>query len=558
MKKIEILVLLLLLPVLIQAQTLQVNTNSLNYGTIFDNAPDSLSITISNNLGKDVNITDVRFYQIYGDNPFYVKDTVFTLVDGGSKTIWIIFKPLQNVFHNSEMVIINDSKRGNISVDLKGQGRYSNTYYNSTENKSEEALKTELHSLLSVGYTQLSYNDARDYMFMHMDNKMKNGQGATQNTIECVYTGRNAVGYVNRTDAQNNHNFNTEHTYPQSLFSSALPMKSDLHHLFPTDAPANSARGSYPFGVVSNPGWQNGGSLCGSGVFEPRDMQKGATARAMFYFVVRYQNYSNFLTSQESVLRQWHTDFPPSAIETRRNHDIDSLQHNRNPFVDYPQLTNRITSISTNSVAPVIESYDLVDSVIDYGHIASGANYIYNAIIVNNGNQDVNFSNFALSNSSVLSFEPGSGNDTTLLPGEALNIRISLNPVSNDSIKEQLIFDNNASGIADTISIIAYPNTTDVFDIYNEHGSITLYPNPVTDQCFIYFDYPESLLNYTIQIVNTLGEDIELPYDKNSNTISLDTKELSSGIYFIIIGKFVNEHINSQNSIDIKVLKFVK
>ena len=51
--------------------------------------------------------------------------------------------------------------------------------------------------------------------------------------------------------------FNTEHTFPQSFFSQNLPMRSDLFHIFPTLATANSERANFPFGVVS----QASGSL---------------------------------------------------------------------------------------------------------------------------------------------------------------------------------------------------------------------------------------------------------------------------------------------------------
>src|SRR6185295_4028554 len=190
-----------------------------------------------------------------------------------------------------------------------------------------------LGAVTGNGYISLGYNLARDSMFMWFDNKKTNGQGASQNTLECIYTGREAIGYTSRSDCQTNFSFNTEHTFPQSLFASNEPMRSDLHHLFPTDDASNNERADNPFGIVTNATWSVGGSKSNRSIFEPRDQQKGATARAMMYFVLRYQNYNSFFTSQESILRTWHQNFPNTQIERTRNDDIYGMQHNRNPFV---------------------------------------------------------------------------------------------------------------------------------------------------------------------------------------------------------------------------------
>ena len=75
-------------------------------------------------------------------------------------------------------------------MDLQGQGILSDLYYRTTENKSEQALKDALGARLIQGQNQLSYSQARDEMFMKIDNQKTNGQGAAQNTLECVYTGQ--------------------------------------------------------------------------------------------------------------------------------------------------------------------------------------------------------------------------------------------------------------------------------------------------------------------------------------------------------------------------------
>ena len=56
--------------------------------------------------------------------------------------------------------------------------------------------------------------------------------------------------------------------------------------------------------------------------FEPRDEQKGATARAMLYMITRYGNCTGFLNGQETVLRDWANTHEPSAFEIARNEAI--------------------------------------------------------------------------------------------------------------------------------------------------------------------------------------------------------------------------------------------
>jgi endonuclease I len=45
----------------------------------------------------------------------------------------------------------------------------------------------------------------------------------------------------------------------------------------------------------------------------------------------------------EATLRTWHEEDPVDQDERTRNDNIDRAQHNRNPFVDLPELVNRIS-----------------------------------------------------------------------------------------------------------------------------------------------------------------------------------------------------------------------
>lgn len=368
----------------------------------------------------------------YADQVFTVTPSSFSVNANDSILLEITFTPEHNILYNSELLFYANSA-GTLSIDVKGQGKFS-SWYASTDNKSEEDLKAALKALLSSTLVAGTYNTARDEMFMVIDNKKVNGQGATVNTAECVYTGVLATNYADRTAAQNQ-GFNTEHTFPQSLFSQNLPMRADLHHLFVTDDYANNQRSNYPFGVVTNPTWQDGGSKLGGGKFEPRDWDKGRVARAMMYFVTAYQDYSSYFAPQESILRQWNASFPVDNIDIDRNEGIFNFQHNRNPFIDYPQYLERIQVLSGNSVAPIQHSY-LFDAAL-YSFDAKSNNEASlkpEFSLVNSGTDNVIVTNLRVGSSQTNSNGNLAANaytyPITLLPGESFTFHLEvLNPL---------------------------------------------------------------------------------------------------------------------------------
>ena len=518
-----------------QAQTLTSNLSQLDFGQHDELTTDSLEVLIRNPLNRSVNITDILFFDTYGSPAFSTPTKSYSIAAKDSQLIKVYFQVKHNVAHNSEMLILTDSERGSLSIDLTGQGTYSNSYYSSTQNKEEEALKSALKTRLAQGFTQLSYNQARDNMYMVIDNWKVNGRGSAENKTVGAYTGRVASPYSNRSQAQINFQFDTEHIFPQGRFNQNLPMRSDIFHLVTTWSSANSTRGNLNFGNVTNPDWQNGGSKRGNGVFEPRDEQKGRNARAMFYFVVRYQNYAGHMTAaEEVVLRQWHKDFAPDDIDRKRNEDIFGVQGNRNPFIDYPQLIDRISSIRSNSTAPSNKSIFLSENSIDYDTVFAQNNEVYQYVVVNDGNADLQLSNFSLADS-YLEFVDNSGADHSLSPGESLNIRIRLRAPANSNLQSSLNFSTNVSGqeqISIPIRAIS-EGANSIQEAFDAKYELDVFPNPAANELAIRFNQGEEEVVY-VSLLTLRGKEVRpeqaLMLGQQS---SLSLEGLGAGFYLV-------------------------
>lgn len=180
----------------------------------------------------------------------------------------------------------------------------------------------------------------------------KDGQGYFVRDVYCGFIIRDSVGP--RRIPRNNV-MNTEHTWPQSKGAKREPARGDLHHLYPTDSSANSARGNHPFGEVlqgedatKNCSISQRGDLIDPKTggnsrtfgFQPPKEHRGNVARAMFYVSARYRY--RIPAIEEYYLRKWHLDDPVDSEEIARNDAVEEVQGNRNPFIDFPELAERI------------------------------------------------------------------------------------------------------------------------------------------------------------------------------------------------------------------------
>lgn len=211
------------------------------------------------------------------------------------------------------------------------------------------------------------------------------GANTFTRAVTCSYSGENKL--YNEPFDWTGTGYSREHTFPHSWMPTnpadnpEKPEYNDQHHLFVTrQTNVNELRCNYPLGeVVSGAVTFLEGKLgldsLGKKVYEPRDAHKGRAARAMMYVSACYHNVNgnnwSFPDSigvclgtpvpygqDQWVLKRWHFQHPPDNYDFSRNDFLDSLQQNRNPFVDHPEYACYIDfsnmSYVSNPVVPCL------------------------------------------------------------------------------------------------------------------------------------------------------------------------------------------------------------
>ena len=275
--------------------------------------------------------------------------------------------------------------------------------YYSSATGSGYTLKTQLKNIIKNGHIDQGYGSLYDgYIKTDNDNFYEN-----DNTVLDMYSenpnGNDPYNYQHNQRNCGNYNsendcYNREHVFPQGFFNENLPMRSDIHHVIPTDGYVNWRRSNFPFGEVSNASWtSDNGSKVGTNtfdsfkgtVFEPINEFKGDIARMLLYFATRYEDEvlnsswddhdsseSNPLNGSKNqfyeswyirLLHKWHIQDPVNQREIVRNNEAYKYQGNRNPFIDHPEYVAQIWGnvLSTKIV-------DLDNSVKMYPNPAEG------------------------------------------------------------------------------------------------------------------------------------------------------------------------------------------
>lgn len=271
-------------------------------------------------------------------------------------------------------------------------------YYSTCENKSGAALLSALCKKVGP-HTNVGYNGLLSLY--------KTSDVYPDGTIWDMYStkhwkpGITCGNYKKVGDC-----YNREHSFPKSWFNDAQPMFSEAFHIYPTDGKVNGQRSNFPYGECANgTTLPSNGSVKALGrlgsctfpgysgtVFEPDDQYKGDFARSYFYMAAAYNdkiagwnskmlagnNYPAFSSWAINLLLKWHREDPVSQKELDRQEVVYGAQHNRNPFIDHPELAEYIwgnkkgQNWSTNISADPAFLLPTDGSTVDFGVTAVG------------------------------------------------------------------------------------------------------------------------------------------------------------------------------------------
>ena len=240
-------------------------------------------------------------------------------------------------------------------------------YYDAIDGKQDSVLKSTLGQIIRP-HTAIPYGSGADKtwgVFYYSD---QDEEGYCMDMYCDKWKKFTSVGAVVS-------GCNIEHSFAKSWWGgSKNDAYKDCYHLNPSNTTANSSRSNYPLGVPTKDlkdqsvtGSLKVGRATYEGetfwVFEPKDEYKGDFARAYFYmatcygdeltwrldnkdvgskYAMRNDSYLEFRDWEIEVLITWHRQDPVSEKETKRMDAVSDFQHNRNPYIDYPELAEYI------------------------------------------------------------------------------------------------------------------------------------------------------------------------------------------------------------------------
>lgn len=229
-------------------------------------------------------------------------------------------------------------------------------YYASLDGKSGALLKQAIQDIIAnpaVVHEQ-NYGDVVDVLKAADQNPLNSNQ------VWLMYVEQPRAKYKFQSTSSNIGSWNREHIFPQSRggFSDGTSATADgidvwettdaddimaghgdAHHIRSEDGPENSSRNNRDYGLTDY-----------NGPVNTQGSWHGDVARALFYMAVRYNalslvngNPPDTTMSQLgdlATLLIWNGTDPADDFEMNRNNIVYTWQHNRNPFIDYPDLAN--------------------------------------------------------------------------------------------------------------------------------------------------------------------------------------------------------------------------
>ena len=250
-------------------------------------------------------------------------------------------------------------------LTLVASGTVPPGYYSAANGLKKDKLKQALHNIIGSAKT-LDYGSGsgKTWYGFYMVDRLENNQVCDRYSYDKRYFSSGSYSAVN--------GMNIEHSMAKSWWGGSKNQAyCDIHHLMPCETTINSKKSNYPMGLVSNDKNGNGCTKVGTGsagshgsinLWEPADEWKGDFARVYFYMSTCYSNLNwtseglNQLENNDwptlqrwtyELLLQWNAKDPVSDLEKKRNEGVYSIQGNRNPFIDYPELAEYIWGSKT-------------------------------------------------------------------------------------------------------------------------------------------------------------------------------------------------------------------
>lgn len=303
---------------------------------------------------------------------------------------------------------------------------------------SGDTLRTTLRTKISTNYNKVGYDGLKTY-FPYTDSY----QGSSS-TLQLFYSG------VTTTSSWDNAaTWNREHMWPDSLGGNAV--EGDLHAMRPTDPKANSTRGNSKYANVrelypssyktATTNTSNGAVTAGyyysSTYFEPLDSVKGDCARVLLYDYVISSSMSAPTVAIKDIdtLLAWCAMDPVDTYEMQRNDIAQSIQGNRNPFVDYPELAWRLYTSYTIPASMTTPSGSIAPA---YAITAASNNTSYGTVALNGSvitaTPATGYYAAGYTVTSGAATVEQNGNSFTVTPTSACTVRINFEAVTTVTV----------------------------------------------------------------------------------------------------------------------------
>ena len=269
-------------------------------------------------------------------------------------------------------------------------------YYERAQGTQDSVLKSKLGEIIFCGvrYKYGSGNRKTWNAFFFTD------RDTITNEVLDMYSDNHR--YFNPMDTTSSvAGFDIEHMLPKSWWGRTVnEAYCDLYHLVPGDYSANRSKSNHAPGIPNDTTFWNGTFATGNmaidlngtqttiKVFCPANEYKGDFARAYFYIAACYGDSLEWLSSGEpavamtnegwqefrpwlrDLLVEWHRMDPVSKKELDRAIEVNKIQGNRNPFIDYPELVEYIWG---KKQGQAVDFYQLTQSYGDaYDDTATG------------------------------------------------------------------------------------------------------------------------------------------------------------------------------------------